>query len=269
MVGVVFLIGLGLFALFIAFSKNAGLLIPKMTKNRIELTLNFHKDRLLIYHTGGELDTGKWTERDRLGFTKEGRDLFGYTGGFDVGRIKYEKIKARYAGGCFHFRFWYTDYGIVFTESQIVEGDSRQLREFLKRKMGERYSDESDGSSGDVRTAQKIQISEPVDFPTGVLKDVYERLQEYGDLNDKMTSDGEFILIRFHKYLKLELSEYDNIEEFFRHFDDLMKERIIFVENRLTRRQEQYSNTDLNMLLKTKNKIFCRVFSAKRIYVDR
>jgi len=112
------------------------------------------------------------------------------------------------------------------------------------------------------------------------ISEVYEKLQRYDYLKDKISiHNGEVIFIEFHKYLEIRLSddmcEYFNThwhpndnEDSFEFLGDLINERVVFYENRITRRRKQYDGVYLDKLLKTKNKKFCRVYSAMKIYID-
>ena len=110
---------------------------------------------------------------------------------------------------------------------------------------------------------------------------VYEKLQKYDYLKDKISIHaGEVISIEFHKYFEIRLSddmcEYFNThwypasnEDSFEFLEDLINERVVFYQNRLTHRRRQYDGIYLDKLLKTKNKKFCRVYSAMKIYIDK
>lgn len=109
---------------------------------------------------------------------------------------------------------------------------------------------------------------------------IYEILNQHEYLKDKVLLHNEWICIEFHKYLKIEMGD-DYCEYFNTHWhpydeeaalefiDDLVNEKIIFYQNRRTRHNKQYPGFYLDKLLKTRDKKFCRIFSATKIYVDK
>ncbi|MDR0334802.1 MAG: hypothetical protein LBH69_02815 [Methanomassiliicoccaceae archaeon] len=122
--------------------------------------------------------------------------------------------------------------------------------------------------------------SEIVTAPKKGLNEIYEELQRYDKLRGKMTADDEWITIRFHKYLDLQINSdicrligitqyYYGTEELTAFIDELLYEGVVFFQDSRTGRSKILPGSDLQKLMMKKNKKGCRVFSAMTIYVDK
>ena len=112
------------------------------------------------------------------------------------------------------------------------------------------------------------------------LKEIYEKLQKYDQLRDKITIDDAWVTIRFHEYLevkmsgRLECSFLDRSwypsenQELLEFVDDLVNERIIFYQKNIRKQRfKTYPGFAIDgLLMETNKKKNRRVFSAMRIY---
>jgi len=107
-----------------------------------------------------------------------------------------------------------------------------------------------------------------------------ESLKHYELLDGKVFHDNGFITINFHKYFDVKICDdmfeffdthshpYDN-EEIIKEIEYLLNEEIIFYEKyKFPFWKQRYSKYYLPELLKKKDKKYCRVYSAIKIYVD-
>lgn len=109
---------------------------------------------------------------------------------------------------------------------------------------------------------------------------LFDSLMQYEQLNDKVSLLNSVITIVFHKYFKIiicdDFCEFfdthwhpNNNDETLQFVDDLLAEKYIFFHRyKFPHRMKRYKKQDLPRLLKTKNKKFCRVYSAINIYID-